>query len=165
MKTAAIKTARAAARGGPKRKRATEKSVEPVIETVAPVVDAVMVDVPAAEAAVAPVAEDLVSETVSANETVVAMASNCTVKDAAAIRRSLCEVADAAGQVVIDAGAVERVDTAVMQVLVAFVRDRLGRDREVTWRAPSIALLDSAHLLGVSDLLTLPNSAAASRAC
>lgn len=164
MKTAAIKTARAAARGGPKRKRATEKSVEPVIETVAPV-DAVMVDVPAAEAAVAPVAEDLVSETVSANETVVAMASNCTVKDAAAIRRSLCEVADAAGQVVIDAGAVERVDTAVMQVLVAFVRDRLGRDREVTWRAPSIALLDSAHLLGVSDLLTLPNSAAASRAC
>jgi hypothetical protein len=40
------------------------------------------------------------------------------------------------------------------------VRERLGKDREVTWRAPSAALLDSARLLGVSDLLTLPNSAA-----
>ncbi len=100
------------------------------------------------------------SEPARAGDSVVAMASNCTVKDAAAMKESLCAVADAAGAVVIDAGAVERIDTAVLQLLIAFVRERLGNDREVIWRTPSAALLDSARLLGICDLLTLPNSAA-----
>lgn len=157
MKTAAPRSARSA-RSGQKRKRVTETTVV-AVETAAP---AALVE-PVLEPAVIPRME--VSEEIAATETVradtvVAMASNCTVKDAVAMKGSLCAVADADGPVVIDAGAVERIDTAVLQLLVAFVRERLGKDREVTWRAPSAALLDSARLLGVSDLLTLPNSAA-----
>jgi ABC-type transporter Mla MlaB component len=154
MKTAATRTARPA-RSGQKRKRATETPVAAA---------AVVAPAAVAEPVVAPVvdtsAEIAVSEATRAGDSVVAMASNCTVKDAAAMKVSLCAVADAAGAVVIDAGAVERIDTAVLQLLIAFVRERLGNDREVTWRAPSAALLSSARLLGVSDLLTLPNSAA-----
>lgn len=91
----------------------------------------------------------------------VCLASNCTVKDAAAIRQSLSAFADRPGQVVIDASAVERVDTAIIQLLYAFVRDRLNSDREVHWRTPSVAFLEAARLLGVLDLLNVPRSAEA----
>ena len=50
----------------------------------------------------------------------------------------------------------ERIDTATLQVLYAFVRDRLAGDREVTWQGVPAALTDAARLLGVRDLLCLP---------
>jgi anti-anti-sigma regulatory factor len=93
--------------------------------------------------------------------TTVTLASNCTVKDAGALKQSLLAVKDAQQPVVIDAGAVERVDTATLQLLCAFVRERMGHDREVTWRAPSGALREASRLLGVNELLCLPMEAAA----
>jgi ABC-type transporter Mla MlaB component len=55
--------------------------------------------------------------------------------------------------VTLDVSAVERVDTATMQLLCAFVRDRGGRKQNVTWRGESQALQDAVRLLGVGALL------------
>ncbi|HEY6641032.1 STAS domain-containing protein [Povalibacter sp.] len=86
----------------------------------------------------------------------IALEANCTIKEVAALRERLCAVVATSGPVMIDASAVERVDTATLQLLHAFVRDRLGGDREVTWRGVPAALTDAARLLGVRDLLCLP---------
>lgn len=87
---------------------------------------------------------------------VVALASNCSVKDAGALKDSLCAVADAAEPVVLDAGSVERIDTATVQLLCAFVRERVGRNQAVVWQGVSAVLLEAARLLGVQALLALP---------
>jgi ABC-type transporter Mla MlaB component len=84
---------------------------------------------------------------------VVALASNCSVKDAATLKANLqaAEMSEAA--VTIDITAVERIDTASMQLLCAFVRDRHARDQSVKWRGSSAALDEAVKLLGTSELL------------
>jgi ABC-type transporter Mla MlaB component len=91
----------------------------------------------------------------------VALASNCTVKDALALKKTLVAVKDVAQAVVINASAVERVDTATLQLLCSFVRERVGNDREVTWREPSASIIQASKLLGLTELLCLSNVQAA----
>ena len=86
----------------------------------------------------------------------ITLASNSTVKDAAALKASLLQVFDASESVAIDAKSVERIDTAIIQLLCAFVRDRTARNLAVTWRGTPQPLLDAARLLGVGALLALP---------
>lgn len=88
----------------------------------------------------------------------VALASNSTVKDAVALKDSLSAVANAAAAVVIDASGVERIDTATIQLLCAFVRERVAAQRSVVWQGSPPALLDAARLLGVQALLSLPQA-------
>src|SRR5688572_13824076 len=59
-----------------------------------------------------------------ASQPVVTLGSNCTVKDAAALKQSLCAVLNSEAAVIIDVGAVDRIDTAAIQLLCAFVRQR-----------------------------------------
>lgn len=119
----------------PKRKRAA---------ATAPAIDEAVVPVPAASTVDTPAAPTI------------ALASNCTVKDAAALKNSLCAIANEDGCVVLDAGRVERVDTATIQLLCAFVCERVGRNQSVVWQNASSALLEAARLLGVQKLLALP---------
>ena len=58
--------------------------------------------------------------------------------------------------VVIDATHVERVDTAVLQMLCAFVRDAQASGIVVQWRQSSPALENAARLLNVQACLALP---------
>lgn len=83
----------------------------------------------------------------------VALASHCTVKDAAALKSELCALADDDLPVTVDIGAVERVDTSTMQLLCAFVRDRAARDRQVVWRGESQGWSEAVRLLGCADML------------
>lgn len=123
----------------PRRKRATSDDVAPVaVDTTVEVVAAGM-QAPAA-----------------AGECTVTLESNGSIKEAAALHKTLLAVVQAQGPVLIDAGAVERVDTATLQLLYAFVRDRVAADREVAWRGVTDELSDAARLLGVRDLLCLP---------
>jgi ABC-type transporter Mla MlaB component len=87
-----------------------------------------------------------------AGDPIVVLAANCSVKDAAALKTSLCAIAKIT-DVTLDVSAVERVDTATMQLLCAFVRDRSGRQQNVNWRGESQALQDAVRLLGVGELL------------
>lgn len=86
-------------------------------------------------------------------EPVIVLAANCSVKDAATLKTSLCAVAEEITAVTLDASAVERVDTATMQLLCAFVRDRSARNQSIVWRGKSQAMNDAVRLLGVHELL------------
>jgi ABC-type transporter Mla MlaB component len=83
------------------------------------------------------------------------LASSCTVKDAAQFKTALCACVDSPDCVVLDVAAVERVDTAALQLLCAFVRDRGARGLKVSWRGSSAALLEAAELLDMNSLLGL----------
>ncbi|GFE86254.1 STAS domain-containing protein [Steroidobacter agaridevorans] len=136
---------------------AAEVVAEPVAEVAAePVVESLETVV--AEAAAEPAAEAVVAESAEAvvvGDPIVVLASNCSVKDAAALKSSLCAFSNHGDAVTLDVSAVERVDTATMQLLCAFVRDRSGRNQSVAWRGESAALQDAVRLLGVGALLGL----------
>ena len=112
-----------------------------------------------APAAAPPIVVSAPPEPAGGAEPVVSLFSNSTVKDAAALKDTLLQVVDEPGAVAIDAKSVERIDTAVIQVLCAFVRDRAARNLAVNWRGTPQPLLDAARLLGVGTLLALPSQA------
>jgi len=58
--------------------------------------------------------------------------------------------------VVLEATHVERIDTAVLQMLCAFVREAQASGMAVQWRQPSPALENAARLLNVRACLALP---------
>jgi len=91
----------------------------------------------------------------------VALPGNCTVKDAAALKQTLCSVAQESATVTIDITALERIDTSTMQLLCAFVRDRAARNQPVAWSGASQAFDEAARLLGVSELLAFGSGMAA----
>jgi ABC-type transporter Mla MlaB component len=111
------------------------------------------------EAAAEPVVEAVVTEAAAepavVGDPIVVLAANCSVKDAAALKTSLCAFSNHGDAVTLDVSAVERVDTATMQLLCAFVRDRGGRNQGISWRGESQALQDAVRLLGVGALLGL----------
>jgi ABC-type transporter Mla MlaB component len=90
----------------------------------------------------------------------IVLASNCGVKDAAELKQSLCKLAGESGAVAIDVRNLERLDTATMQLLCAFVRDRAAHDLKVEWQGDSSVLHEAARLLGVTELLALPPQSA-----
>lgn len=90
---------------------------------------------------------------------VISLGVNCSIKDAAALKQSLRALVDVADEIVIEAGEVERLDTAAVQLLCAFVRQRASLSRKVVWRSSSPALAEAACLLGVGALLALPAGA------
>src|SRR5690606_19082651 len=112
-----------------------------------------------AETIVADPVELSAVEPAPAGEPIVVLAANCSVKDAAALKTSLCAIARESTEVTLDVSAVERVDTATMQLLCAFVRDRSGRNQSVAWRGESQALQDAVRLLGVGELIGLQSGA------
>ncbi len=130
---------------GQKRKRATAADAVPA-EVAPPAVE----PTPAAPVAETPAA--------AAGNTVT-LAASCSIKEVAALHRSLVEAVGAEGPVCIDASAVERIDTATLQLLYAFVRDRVTADREVVWQNVTGALSESARQIGMRDLLCLPADA------
>jgi ABC-type transporter Mla MlaB component len=152
---------------------AAEPANEAVVAEAAVVVEAVAIETVVAEAVASeqvvaevsePVAIDASEPVVAVDapsapveattvEPVIVLAANCSVKDAAALKSSLCALANEGGAVTLDTSAVERVDTATMQLLCAFVRDRSARNQSVMWRGVSQALNDAVRLLGVAALL------------
>lgn len=60
----------------------------------------------------------------------------------------------------VDARNVGRVDTAVLQVMAAFVQDAKTQEQSVQWQEPSVAFSQSADLLGLRDVLGLDGHSA-----
>lgn len=90
-----------------------------------------------------------------------AVAAECTVADAGALKTSLAKLLDNSDTVTLDISAVQRIDTAGLQVIATFVRERESHGRQVQWRGDAPAMLAAAKLLGLSDLLKLPAAAQA----
>ena len=151
----------------PSAEAAAEPMVEAAAESVAAAEETIVAE---AAAEPAPIAEVVQAEPAQAEPAqaepmqaapVVVLNSNCSVKDAAALKTHLLSFAKHSDAVTVDVSAVERVDTATMQVLCTFVRDRSGRNQSVTWRGQSQALNDAVRLLGVSALLGLDSKGVA----
>jgi ABC-type transporter Mla MlaB component len=78
-----------------------------------------------------------------------------SLRDVTAFQAVLAERLDDSGTVQIDASGVERIDTATLQLLAAFVRDLRGDARLVEWTGCSAALRRAAHALGLTSALEL----------
>jgi ABC-type transporter Mla MlaB component len=84
------------------------------------------------------------------------LACECLVSDAGPLKASLAELLSEAQPVTLEVHALQRIDTAALQLLAAFVRERDSNGRAVEWRGSSPALWTAARLLGVTSHLKLP---------
>ena len=96
------------------------------------------------------------AETVEKPATVVALAAECVVAGASALKDSLASLLDEPQPVTLDITSLQRIDTAGLQVLTAFVRERASHGRAVEWHGAAPALTGAAQLLGLTSLLGLP---------
>jgi ABC-type transporter Mla MlaB component len=92
------------------------------------------------------------------------IAAECTVADASSLKASLAKLLDDSGVVTLDVSAVQRIDTAGLQVIATFIRERESQGRQVQWHGHAPALSNAARLLGLGDFLKLPTSEPASAA-
>ncbi len=76
-----------------------------------------------------------------------------TIRNAPDLQTELAARLDEGGPVRIDGGGSERVDTAILQLLAAFVRDARADGRQVEWIACSASLRRAANLLGLESAL------------
>ena len=83
------------------------------------------------------------------------LAAECTVAEAETLKAELARRLDESGPVTVDVSALQRIDTAALQLLAAFVRDRRTAGRPVAWRGRASALEAAANLLGLNDILEL----------
>lgn len=88
-----------------------------------------------------------------------AMAAECTVADASSLKSDLAKLLDQSGIVTLDISAVQRIDTAGLQVIAVFIRERESQGRKVQWRGHAPAVSNAAALLGLGGLLGLPPAA------
>jgi len=84
------------------------------------------------------------------------LTAECLVQDAGALKSGLARLLTESQPVTLDATAVQRVDTAGLQLITAFVQERALRGLEVEWNGTAPALTNAAQLLGLTSLLKLP---------
>jgi phospholipid transport system transporter-binding protein len=85
--------------------------------------------------------------------------ASCTLRETADLQFSL--VAATGDPVVVDGSAVERVDTAGLQLLVALAHRQRQGGRRLEWKAASPELLKCGERLGLTEALGLPAGAGA----
>jgi phospholipid transport system transporter-binding protein len=86
---------------------------------------------------------------------VVALPADFRLAELATVKSELIEAFDAPA-VQLDGAAVERVDTAALQLLVAFRREASARGQLPAWLGVSAAIRDAAGVLGLVQALELP---------
>jgi ABC-type transporter Mla MlaB component len=81
-----------------------------------------------------------------------ALAAECTIEHAPGLQKQLMKLLDERACVTLDLGAVKRCDTAGMQVLTAFIRERREAGRDVELASMSEGFIATANLLGLGAL-------------
>ena len=89
-----------------------------------------------------------------------ALAADCTIEHAPALQKQLARVLADRACVTLDFSAVKRCDTAGMQVLAAFLRERREAGRDVALAGMSGNFLGLVKLLGLSALFEPVGAAA-----
>jgi ABC-type transporter Mla MlaB component len=89
---------------------------------------------------------------------VFALAAECTIADIAPLQVSLTRLLEHPSPVTLDVNAVQRIDTASMQLVAAFVRERESHGRQIEWRGSAPVFGSAARLLGLASMLHLPDS-------
>ena len=88
----------------------------------------------------------------SSTAVVVAPAADCTIAHAGSLHAQLSRVIAKPAHVVLDLAAIRRIDTAGIQVLATFIRDRRAAGRGMECRAATEAFMATAGLLGLDTL-------------
>lgn len=83
------------------------------------------------------------------------LATDIGIANVEAVKDDLVAGLTSAEAVILDARDLQRIDTAGIQLLCAFVREAARRQCPVRWVAPSETLRESATLLGVAQTLGL----------
>lgn len=86
----------------------------------------------------------------------VVLPANCTIHGARALQAHLLEQLELPGPCEIDGGSVQQVDTAGVQLVLAFALDCLERNLQYTWKSRSPALEEAIRVLNVGALLEYP---------
>jgi anti-anti-sigma regulatory factor len=89
----------------------------------------------------------------------VVLGASCTIHEAPALRSHLIAQSSHPGPYEIDGGAVQQIDTAGVQLVVAFALDCLERGVHYTWTGRSPQLEEAIRTLGVAALLESPGAA------
>ncbi|HEV7715653.1 MAG TPA: STAS domain-containing protein, partial [Steroidobacteraceae bacterium] len=95
------------------------------------------------------------SKTASASATVTVLAplaADCTIAQAGTLKSRLTRALTKLACVTLDLAAVRRVDTAGIQVLAAFIRERRAAGRDVDCQGMTEAFRVTAQLLGLGAL-------------
>jgi anti-anti-sigma regulatory factor len=145
---ATTKVAKGTAKAG-----ASQRSVAADVSDVAPLGEAVIANHDAAEpgAEVDVNTEQTLEEV--ATHGVVSLPNECTTADASELKDRLMKLVSHPDTVTLDRANVQRVDTATLQMLAAFVRDRRAEGLAVEWSGEGAAFKNAAGLLGLSSLL------------
>lgn len=91
--------------------------------------------------------------TVDQTPSTITLAADLGIEHADALKDDLMVALATDQAVVIDGASVERLHSAAIQVLCAFVRDRQSAGLEVQWGSTSQCLREAAELLGVDRML------------
>jgi ABC-type transporter Mla MlaB component len=83
----------------------------------------------------------------------VSLPAECAIASAPALRAGLLKRLTDAGNVQIDASRVQRIDTASLQVLAAFTRDRRAGGLPIEWLGVPACLTEAATILDLTDAL------------
>ena len=86
---------------------------------------------------------------------VIALPADFRLGSVAQVKAELIGAFDAAAAQ-LDGAGVERVDTAALQLLVAFRREAVARGQSPTWLGVSEVMRDVAGMLGLAQALELP---------
>lgn len=136
-----------------KTSRPTTRSATAKRTMVPEIVESMSVAVSApARPAVAPTANPLASGKV-------VLGASCTIHEAAALRSHLLAQAAHPGPYELDGSAVQQIDTAGLQLVVAFALDCLEKGVHYVWTGRSPALEEAIRTLGVGALLESPGAA------
>lgn len=98
----------------------------------------------------------------SANVPTIELAATMTIMQASELHRMLVERLAKGQPLSLDGTKVEEIDTAVLQLLASLWRTGPGRGVPCAWQGASAALCRSASLIGLSNMLQLPNARAES---
>jgi anti-anti-sigma regulatory factor len=80
----------------------------------------------------------------------------CLVSDAEALKADLARIVARTDPVTLDLEQLQRIDTAALQVITSFVRERDKDGHSTVWVGNAQALVSAAKLLGLSEILRLP---------
>jgi len=86
----------------------------------------------------------------------VVLPANCTIHGARVLQTHLLEQLELPGPCEIEGGSVQQVDTAGVQLVLAFALDCLERSLQYVWKGRSAPLEDAIRVLGVGALLEYP---------
>ena len=125
------------------------------LAAVTPVV-AVPAIVPVPVIATSPASAVPAPATITTRQVRVVLGTSCTIQEAEAVRAHLLAQAAQPGPYEIDGASVEHVDTAGVQLIVAFALDCLEKGVAYKWIGRSPTLEKAIDLLGVSPLLEYP---------